>query len=255
MNDNQIQPGQTYTPGGQMTPPPPQTSAPPVDTVTPSPQPAAPEAMPPQPAAPVAPPAMPPTMPPASQATPRQDEPTANVDHTALEHAKESQQANPNEQQNLEPEEVLFSWNAPEFTYISKPAGWYGILALVCLVLCGGLIYFRQWVAVAMVLVMGLAMAVVGSRRPRNLNYTVTNYGIYVGEKAYPFDDFRAHYEGNDYGQKVLELVPTKRFSPMVSVPVLPQNHDAIFEAIGAVLPKTEPTNNPIDKLFTFFRF
>lgn len=182
-----------------------------------------------------------------------------NINHTTIEQAMEQTAGNSKKENSeaieLEPEEVLASWNAPEFTYISKPAGWYGVVALVAIVLAGGLAYFRQWVTVVLVLVMGLAMAVVGSRRPRTLNYTITNYGVYVGEKPYSYDNFKAHYEGNDYGQKVLELVPTKRFAPLVSLPVPPQQEADIFALIGEMVPKTEPTNNFVDKIFTYFRF
>ncbi len=262
MNDNQVQPGQTYVPDGQQVSPSPTPPAAqsvdgmspvsqpqpevPVAASNPYSQPEAPLPQSPPPPSPVAPP--PPSVSPAPQQEPAPEAPAPVVPAQGEEEG---------EGPNLpaEPEETLLSWNAPEFTYISKPAGWYGILALICLVLAGGLIYLRQWVAVVMVFVMGVAMAIVGSRRPRNLNYTISNYGVHVGDKAYRYDDFKAYYEGNDYGQKVLELVPTKRFSPLVSMPVLPQNHDEAFSIIGSALPKTEPTNNPIDKLFTFFRF
>lgn len=109
--------------------------------------------------------------------------------------------------------------------------------------------------AAVLVLVMGASLGVVAGRRPRVLNYSITNYGIYIGQKAYPFDSFKAHYEGNDYGQKVLELVPTKRFAPMISMPVIPANHDDVFAMIEEVIPKTEPTNSLVDKIFTYLRF
>lgn len=260
MNDNQIQPGQSFTPGQQSQPgaaPPPEQSLPtspapaqmPGRTLPASPAPTLPQ----QPVAPAAPPV----------STPNGSNPTsggqvvASTPHTALEQEREktNQPKDGQPATELEPEETLFSWNAPEFTFISKPAGWYGILALVSILLAGIALFFRQWMAAVLVLVMGTTLGVVAGRRPRVLNYSITNYGVYVGEKAYPFDNFKAHYEGHDYNQAVLELVPVKRFSPLVSLPVVPQNHDEIFDIIGDVVPKTEPVNSLVDRIFTYLRF
>lgn len=260
MNDNQIQPGQSFTPGQQSQPgsaPPPQQPMPPTNPTPIQPQqlvanPAPTLVQPQQPETPVVPPpqAQPPAVGPTGQIV-------APTSHTTLEHEREkaNQPKDGQPPEQLEPEETLFSWNSPEFTFISKPAGWYGILALVSILLAGVALFFKQWMAAVLVLVMGTSLGVVAGRRPRVLNYSITNYGVYVGEKAYPFDNFKAHYEGNDYSQVVLELVPVKRFSPLVSLPVLPANHDEIFAAIGEVVPKTEPANNLVDKIFTYLRF
>lgn len=152
-------------------------------------------------------------------------------------------------------EETLISWNAPEFIFTHKPAGWFVGLAafFIALIVVAALI--RQWFTIGVFVIAGIAVAAVANRRPRILNYTLTNYSLEVGDKRYDYDHFTAYYETDDYGQKVIELLPNKRFAPLVSLPILPEKEDNIDGVLSSVLPKTEPRSDVIERVFRFLRF
>lgn len=161
----------------------------------------------------------------------------------------------PQAQPKHEPERILFSWNAPEFTYTQKPMGWYMILALFFIVLIVIAVLTRQWLSIAVFAVMGVAVAVIAGRKPRNLNYSVSNLGVHVGDRSYEFTKFNAYFEADDYGKRVIELVPTQRFAPLVSLPTPDENNEEIEQTIGQILPKTPARNSFVEKLFRSMRF
>lgn len=177
-----------------------------------------------------------------------------NSSPQASEHPQADAQA-PKSQPKHEPERILFSWNAPEFTYTQKPMGWYVILALFFLALIIIAVLTQQWLSIAVFAVMGVAVAVIAGRKPRNLNYSVSNLGVHVGERSYEFAKFNAYFEADDYGKRVIELVPTQRFAPLVSLPTPSENNDEIEQIIGEILPKTPARNSFVEKLFRSMRF
>lgn len=158
-------------------------------------------------------------------------------------------------QKPQEPEEVYLKWNAPEFTYTNKPMGWYLLLALFFIGLIILAIIIRQWITIALFAVMWIALVVYARRKPRVLTYLITNHGIHVGEKNYDFDRFSAYTESSDYGQKVFDLNPIKRFAPLVSLPVPIELEPKIDAFLLQKLPKTEKSKDVIDKLSQYLKF
>lgn len=153
------------------------------------------------------------------------------------------------------PEQTLLSWQAPEFVQTHKPMGWYVGIVVFFLLLIVIAIFTRQYITVGLFALMGVVLVMVSNRPPRVLEYSISNYGVMVGEKKYMFDDFSSYYEISDYGQPVLELVPNKRFGTLVSMPPKPNEVDMVEKTLGQMLPKTESHQDYVDKLFRYLRF
>ncbi len=159
------------------------------------------------------------------------------------------------EQVNPTAETALMSWNAPEFTFTNKPAGWYFLLALFFTAMIGLAIYTRQYLTIGLLVLMCIALVIYAQRKPRTLTYSITTHGVYVGDKSYRFDHFSAFYEISDYGQRVFELVPSKQFGTLVSLPIQEGEEDKVEDLMGSVLPKVPPRNDLIDRLLRALRF
>lgn len=153
------------------------------------------------------------------------------------------------------PEEVLFEWQAPEFAFTQKPLGWFVGMVVIFLILGGIAAYFQQWLTIALLFIMTISLGVWANRKPRVLNYQITNYGVVVDKRKYLFDDFRAYYEYMDYNQPSIDLVPGKRFGTLVSLPLVTPEADSIEEVIAHMVPKIEHNEDFIDKLFRRLRF
>lgn len=163
--------------------------------------------------------------------------------------------ADEDDAQQAAAETTLMSWNAPEFTFTNKPAGWYVLLALFFMAMIGLAIYTQQYLTIGLLVLMCISLIIYAQRKPRTLNYTITTHGVYVGEKSYPFDSFSSFYEISDYGQRVFELVPSKQLGTLVSLPIQEGEERTIEGLLGSVLPKVPPRNDLIDRLLRAMRF
>lgn len=176
----------------------------------------------------------------ATQAPPLEDDPDEEDDYDA---------------ESATAETTLKSWNAPEFTFTNKPVGWYALLALFFIAMIGLAIFTKKYLTIGLLVLMCVALVIYAQRKPRTLNYTITTHGVYVGEKSYHFDSFSSFYEISDYGQRVFELVPSKQFGTLVSLPIQEGEERSIEDLLGSVLPKVPPRNDLIDRLLRAMRF
>ena len=153
------------------------------------------------------------------------------------------------------PEQVLFEWQAPEFAYTHKPVGWFfGIFAFFAGLIALA-VWYRQWITVALLAIMAIALSVWANRKPKILMYRITNYGIEVEKRKYLFDDFGSYYKYMDYNQPTIDLVPTKRFGTLVSLPLATQDANEIEATISKMIPVTEHNEDIADKIFRRLRF
>lgn len=153
------------------------------------------------------------------------------------------------------PETMHLNWQAPEFVQTSKPVGWYLLVGGFFLILIVLAVLTRQWISIGLFALMGATLAVYANRKPRVLDYTMSNLNTTVGTKKYAYSDFSAYYQTHDYNQAVFDLVPNKRFGTLVSLPAPHDLIDQIDEILASALPKTEPHDDAIDKLFRAMRF
>ncbi len=152
-------------------------------------------------------------------------------------------------------EQILMVWQASEFVQTHKPAGWYLGFAAFLLALIVVAIFTKQYITVGLFVIMGIAILIYANRPPRVLRYQVSNYGIYIGEKKYLYDDFASYYETSDYGQTVLELVPNRRFGTLVSLPPAEHQLEQLEDVLSKMLPKVQNKEDIIDRLFRSLRF
>lgn len=193
-----------------------------------------------------------------SQATEPANEPQAQPQSTYEDLDEEPEDDDQEEHDDAEAataETTLKSWNAPEFTFTNKPVGWYALLALFFIAMIGLAIFTKQYLTIGLLVLMCVALVIYAQRKPRTLNYTITTHGVYVGEKSYHFDSFSSFYEISDYGQRVFELVPSKQFGTLVSLPIQVGEERSIEDLLGSVLPKVPPRNDLIDRLLRAMRF
>ena len=159
-----------------------------------------------------------------------------------------------------EPEEILYEWQAPEFAYTHKPAGWYlAVFAFFAALMVLAFFFvgsdIQKWTTIGLLAVMAVAVSIWANRKPAVLQYRITTYGLEVGKRKHLFDDFRAFYEYMDYNQPSIDLVPGKRFGTLVSLPLATNEADQIEETISHMIPKIEHSEDIIDKLFRRLRF
>lgn len=137
------------------------------------------------------------------------------------------------------PENPPITWEAQEYVHIDKSPLWFVAFAFVVLGLIAVDVFLlRSWTFSALVLVMTVAIIIYIRRPPRTLTYALSpQQGLYVGERLYHLNDFRAFGLIQDGTHHSIMLIPRKRFSPGVSVYFPEEAGERIVDILGQRLP------------------
>jgi hypothetical protein len=148
------------------------------------------------------------------------------------------------------------TWTASEFIAHDKSAGWHmGLIAAS--VVAAIILWFitRDVVTSIVVIVAGSVLSLYGARRPGELQYQLDNQGIGIGPKHFSFSEFRAFSVVPEGAFASIALLPTKRFSPMMTLYFAPEDGDKIIEILGDHLPEQPMKVDAIDSLMRKIRF
>lgn len=147
------------------------------------------------------------------------------------------------------------TWEASEYIHNDKGGGWLISLIVVVLLAAGIAVWFGAWTFVVLILVMGVAFGVFAFRRPHTLTYSLTNEGIHIADKMYPYSDFRAFGILEDGAFYTMTFIPVRRFSPALSVYFAEADGEKIVDIVGDHLPMQDIQPDAIDNFMRRLRF
>lgn len=143
------------------------------------------------------------------------------------------------------------TWTAEEYIQGDKNVLWYIIFAVVALGLIAIDVFFiKSYTFSILTVVMATAVVVYASRPARTINYALSvNQGLYIEDKLYRFDEFKAFGVIKDGDRHSIMLIPVKRFSPGVSVYFPEESGELIVDILGSRLPMENLKLDMIDIL------
>jgi hypothetical protein len=235
---------QTQSPGVVVAPSQPAAPVAPAQTPAPTPIVPAPQpvVLPAQPSEPVPTPAAPTAVVPDS--TPPPAAPVFAEDPSDEEHPDVAYSHDP------------ISWTASEFIAHDKEPGWYGLLALGALV-ATGLVYLvtRDPISSTVILVGALTFGFYGARKPRQLQYLLSDHGLRIASRYYPFEQFRSFSVIPEGAFSSIVFMPLKRFAPLTTIYYAPEDEDKIIDLLSIQLPYVERSHDVVDRLMHRIRF
>lgn len=137
------------------------------------------------------------------------------------------------------PDNPPVTWTAQEYVHLDRSPLWFVLFTLIVLGLVAVDIFFlKSWTFSALVIVMAIALIIYIRRPPRMLTYALSPMqGLYVGERLYHFDEFKAFGLIKDGEHHSIMLIPRKRFSPGVSVYFPDDIGERVVDILGQRLP------------------
>ena len=141
-------------------------------------------------------------------------------------------------------------WQASEYIHHEKNALWFvgfGIVVLGMMALA--ILLMQAWTFAVLIAVMAVAVVVYSRRPPRELTYTLSPKGLYVGDRLYDLSEFKSFgviHDGDEYS---IMLIPVKRFLPGVTVYFPEALGEQIVDFLGARLAMQELHLDIIDKV------
>lgn len=143
-------------------------------------------------------------------------------------------------------------WSASEYIHNEKDGLWYIIFGLVVIALIAFDVFILKsyYTFSVLVVVMAASLIIFSRRPPRMIDYTLSiNQGLYISDRLYHFNDFKAFGLIKDGNQNSIMLIPNKRFNPGVSVYFPEDVGEKIVDILGARLPMENLKLDMIDIL------
>jgi len=148
------------------------------------------------------------------------------------------------------------SWTASEFVAHEKNAGWYGLLAGAAALLAV-LVYFvtKDFVSVGVVVAAALVLGAYATTKPRELLYNLDSRGVSIGNKHFPYSDFRSFSVVPERAFSSIVLMPLRRFAVPVTIYYAPDDEDKILDLLASQLPFDQPPRDAVGNLMRRIRF
>jgi len=146
-------------------------------------------------------------------------------------------------------------WKAAEYHYRDRGFGWYAVLALVTVVLTGLAIYpIKSWTFAILVPVMAIALVVYVRRPPTQIDYAISDKGLFINDTLHSFHEFRAFGVMHDGHEFSVSLIPVRRFRPSLSVYFPEESGEQIVDVLGVRLPMQEVKPDAFDRIVRLLR-
>jgi len=141
-------------------------------------------------------------------------------------------------------------WQASEYVEHEKSAKWFILLIVVALALAALAVFLlKNYTFAILIVVMAVAVAVWAKRPAAEMQYQLDASGVSVNGKRFAMHDFRAFGVLQDGGIYAVMLLPTKRFSPGVTIYFPHELGEQIVDTLGAALPMKDMQPDWIDTL------
>lgn len=151
--------------------------------------------------------------------------------------------------------EPAFQWQASEFVQHHKGLGWYALFGVVFVILIVVAVVTQQWLSIAVLMVMAAAVAVYAHKPPRVLLYQLDESGVTIEARHYPYEQFRSFAVLQDEAWHAIDLEPTQRFMPRLTVIFDSEDLQGIVDHLSIHLPRADRQPDLVERLTRYLRF
>ncbi len=160
-------------------------------------------------------------------------------------------------QDNLQSEEIKpINWEAREFDTYTRDAKWYVVAIAVLLLAIIYTIYIQYWILTGVVIMVGVALYLSGTLKPKQIKYIVNNTGITIGDKLFTYDnDLKTFWFSDVDGEIKLNLISTIKLMTVISIKVPSDKKDSIRNVLLKFLPESDNKGEDwLDKINRFIK-
>ena len=150
---------------------------------------------------------------------------------------------------------ALLRWQAAEYIDHDRTTGWYVALGVVCIILIIlAVVLMKSWTFAILVPVMAAALVVYTRRPPAVIDYTLSRKGLYINERLYPYDSFRAFSVNSHNGHNVANLIPRKRFQLAQTIHFPEEVGESLVDMLAARMPMQDAKPDIFDRITSRLR-
>jgi hypothetical protein len=186
-------------------------------------------------------------------ALPMPDEVPAGTAGWSYEAIDETAPAPP---QAVSPNETV-TWTASEYIAHQKTTNWYIALGVGTALVTMAIFFLtgHSILSTGVVFLICVAIGVFAARKPGAVEYTLSIDGVHIGQKIYPYHNFKSFAVVEEGGVNSIWLRPLRRFLPTVNMYFGPEDEDRIVGMLDNFLPREDRDRDTLDRISHRFRF
>lgn len=145
-------------------------------------------------------------------------------------------------------EKELLAWRAPSRPFRKRTREFYSTIGVIVLLVFIILFFAKEFLLIGVVFSLAFIGYALGSVPPMEVDYKLTNKGLYVGEIFYPFANLGRFWFEEKWKQEMVLIEHTNGF-PGVVLGVLDHNRVMLEKLLVEYKTMQKPDQTPIDKV------
>ncbi len=120
------------------------------------------------------------------------------------------------------------TWEAPAHHHEEKSGDWFWILGIIAVSVAVAVAFFGDYLFSIFILVAAFVMALVSSKEPPIVEYSVSTRAVRVGDKLYPYTSLESYFIDESSRTEPQLLIKSKRLLDLMIIIPLPEDsiHD-----------------------------
>lgn len=162
------------------------------------------------------------------------------------------------ERRAQKPQEILISWQAPEFQQVQRPQQWYWLFAVVGIAMAIWAIFTANYLFALIIIILTIVLNSFFRRKPKNITIAITPEGVSIDNRFYSYtEDLKSFWIlYNPPSLKALHFSHNSTLQPDIVVELENENPLKVREALLRYLPEdTEKEENNVDEMFRRWGF
>jgi hypothetical protein len=145
--------------------------------------------------------------------------------------------------------QIFFAWKIPEYTQHQRSSQWYMVMIALALILIVYSIFTQNFLFALIIILIVFIIFLREYIVPRDLKFLITEDGIVLGERLYPYREIKSFYFVYDPpAVKKIYFTLKKGINPIFSVPLNDLNPLALRERLLIYLDEDlEQENQTLD--------
>lgn len=145
---------------------------------------------------------------------------------------------------------ALYQWETSEYIEHQRSLWWFVVLTFLMIVgVLFSILVLHEWLGAIVIVLMSVSIYMFARQKPKSLICSLSDTGVTVDQKFYPYSSFRSFTLVSDGGITSLEFDPLKRFAPALSIFISPNDEANILDVLEAHLARGEREHSAVDRL------
>jgi hypothetical protein len=153
-------------------------------------------------------------------------------------------------------ERFFLQWEAPEFIFHKKKPFWYWMVGIIStLGAIDAYLWDRNVLFAGLIILGGAMMLMYADKQPKIISFGLTNRGVIVDGILHPFMFFDSFWLVEKKNENLLILMPVKKWSQQLIIPLGNIDLDDIQEKLSDYLPEIQDSEPLAHKIMDYLGF